>query len=69
MTKIEKLARTRESVTMMATADFATTMSLSAAMGLLPCIHGGRFPCQQCLASRRTGQAITDAEFERQYSE
>ena len=62
-----------ECVKMMAGADFENTMSLSAAMGLLPCIHAGVFPCEQCVAGREgneaaTGKKLTDAEFERRFA-
>jgi len=57
----------------MAVADFEESMSLSAAMGLLMCIHGSTFPCSQCNENRHhnasaTGKPITDAEFERNYT-
>jgi deoxycytidylate deaminase len=36
------------------------------------CIHGGTFPCHQCVANRRTGAAagfpIDDQQFEKQYA-
>lgn len=58
---------------MMAEADFDSSMSLAAAMGLRRCIHGARFPCAQCRASRSqdeatTGQRLTDRELEERYA-
>lgn len=64
----------KDSVEMMANADFETTQSLSAAMGLLRCIHGCEFPCAQCVANRRwnemaTGKVLTEREFETRYTQ
>lgn len=58
---------------MMTNADGEAVMSLDAAMGLRRCLHGGVFPCAQCLANRRwnelaTGIKLTDREFEEQYA-
>ena len=70
--KHRKTWRHPEAVAFMASGDFDSAMSLSAAMGLRRCVHGETFPCEQCNANRRwnevaTGKKLTDAEFEREY--
>lgn len=70
--KHRRTSKHPECVAMMANANFDRCFSLSAAMGLLRCIHGNEFPCAQCKANRSwneaaTGNALTDAEFEKAY--
>ena len=68
-----RTARHPESIRVMADARFKGDYSLSAAMGLLRCVHGGTFPCAQCVENRRcntsAGFPISDEEFEERYSE
>jgi hypothetical protein len=68
-----KTWRNAASIEIMANADFDTGLSLSAAMGLLRCIHGEEFPCCQCKANRAWNEAsarkkMTEAEFEALYT-
>ncbi len=68
-----KTAMNPASVQFMVNANFEDAPSLSAAMGLLRCIHGEEFPCCQCQANRRwneaaTGKRLTEREFEARYA-
>lgn len=52
--------------------EFQKTGRIGPEPTLRRCIHGGAFPCPQCLANRRwnaaAGGPISDAEFERIYA-
>lgn len=71
--KHRRTAAHPESVTFMASADYERVVSLSAAMGLVRCIHGEVFPCAQCVSNRKwnegAGIVLSEAEFERRYAQ
>ncbi len=50
-----------DAIAMVANADFSRVPPLAEAMGLesLRCIHGGLFPCQQCVSNRRWNECAT----------